>query len=100
PKCIAAVHLGQIWISNHELEFLVEALTSGSTPLRIVNAKGQDLLSHRERQVVSLIAEGLSNRDISQQLQLSEHTVKNYLFRIFYKTRLSSRAELMIYSIG
>ncbi len=99
PKCIAAVHEGQIWAGNQELQFLLEALTA-TVPLRIINAKGDDLLTQRELQVVTLVAEGLSNREISQQLRLSEHTVKNYMFRIFDKLGLSSRAELMLYAIG
>lgn len=99
PKCIAAVHEGQIWASSHELQFLLEALSS-SAPFRVINAKGENLLSTRELQVVALVAEGLSNREISQQLRLSEHTIKNYMFRIFDKLGLSSRAELMLYAIG
>jgi DNA-binding NarL/FixJ family response regulator len=99
PKCIAAVHEGQIWASSHELQFILEELSS-STPFRVINAKGENLLSTRELQVVMLVAEGLSNREISQQLRLSEHTVKNYMFRIFDKLGLSSRAELMLYAIG
>jgi two-component system nitrate/nitrite response regulator NarL len=98
-KCIAAVHEGQIWASSHELQFVVDALSS-SAPFRVINAKGENLLSTRELQVVALVAEGLSNREISQQLKLSEHTVKNYMFRIFDKLGLSSRAELMLYAIG
>jgi DNA-binding NarL/FixJ family response regulator len=46
-----------------------------------------------------LVAEGLTNRDISQQLNLSEHTVRNYLFRIFNKVGTSNRLELALYAI-
>jgi DNA-binding NarL/FixJ family response regulator len=99
PKCIAAVHEGQIWASSHELQFILEELCS-SAPFRVINAKGENLLSTRELQVVTLVAEGLSNREISQHLRLSEHTVKNYMFRIFDKLGLSSRAEVMLYAIG
>ena len=99
PKCIAAVHEGQIWASSHELQFVLEALSS-SAPFRVINSKGENLLSARELQVVALVAEGLSNREISQQLLLSEHTVKNYMFRIFDKLGLSSRAEVMLYAFG
>jgi DNA-binding NarL/FixJ family response regulator len=99
PKCIAAVHEGQIWASSHELQFILEELSS-SAPFRVINAKGENLLSTRELQVVTLVAEGLSNREISQHLRLSEHTVKNYMFRIFDKLGLSSRAEVMLYAIG
>ena len=93
------MHEGQIWASSHELQFVLEALSS-SAPFRVVNSKGENLLSTRELQVVALVAEGLSNREISQQLLLSEHTVKNYMFRIFDKLGLSSRAEVMLYAFG
>jgi DNA-binding CsgD family transcriptional regulator len=53
------------------------------------------LLSKREIQVVHCLAEGLSNREIAHRLQLSQHTVKNHLFRIFEKLGVSSRIELL-----
>jgi hypothetical protein len=45
-----------------------------------------------------LVAEGLGNRGIAEQLNLSEHTVKNYLFNIFDKLGVSSRSELVMYA--
>ena len=38
----------------------------------------------------------MSNRDIATQLKLSQHTVKNYLFRVFDKIGVSSRVELVL----
>lgn len=98
-KCIAAVHGSQIWANSLELQYLLEALVSAK-PLRVVNAKGEDLLTRRELEVVVLVAEGLSNRQISAKLQLSEHTVKNYLFHVFDKLGISSRAELILYALS
>jgi DNA-binding NarL/FixJ family response regulator len=57
-------------------------------------------LTKREESVVQLVAEGLTNRDISRQLKLSEHTVRNYLFRIFNKVGTSNRLELALYAIN
>jgi DNA-binding NarL/FixJ family response regulator len=95
-RCIHSVSRGQIWASSRELDFLLEALTEAK-PLRIINAKGEGLLSPREQQVAALVAEGLGNRDIAQHLNLSEHTVKNYIFHIFEKLGVSTRVELVLY---
>jgi DNA-binding NarL/FixJ family response regulator len=64
-----------------------------------VAENGNELLTERQKSIVVLVAEGLSNREIAQQLGLSEHTVKNYLIRIFDKLGVSSRAELIIYAL-
>ena len=95
-KCIQAVHKGQIWASSNHLQVLLGALIQ-APPARVVNAHGLNLLAEREGQVVSLVADGLTNRDIATQLGLSEHTVSNYLFRIYNKLGVSSRVELVLY---
>src|SRR5439155_12346332 len=97
-KCIQSVHQGQIWANSEQLKYLVEAL-SEVTALRIVDAKGFKLLSAREEQVVALVADGLSNRQVATELCLSEHTIKKYLFRIFDKLGVSSRVELTLYAV-
>jgi two-component system nitrate/nitrite response regulator NarL len=98
-KCIYAVHQGQIWASSDELRFLLEAFKS-AVPMRPADANGNRLLTRREEQVVTLVAEGMSNREISSQLKLSEHTIKNYMFRIFNKLGISSRVELILYALN
>lgn len=50
--------------------------------------------------MVALVAEGMSNRDVSRELSLSEHTVKKYLFRIFDKLGVSNRVELVLYAVN
>jgi DNA-binding NarL/FixJ family response regulator len=64
----------------------------------LVSAEGRALLSKRESQVVRYLAEGFSNKEIAKELDLSEHTVKNYLFRIFNKLGVSSRLEVVLYA--
>jgi DNA-binding NarL/FixJ family response regulator len=97
-KSIHAVHKGQVWASSKELRFVIEALGT-ALPAKTISTRGLGLLTKREEGVVHLVAEGLTNRDISQQLKLSEHTIRNYLFRIFNKVGTSSRLELALYAI-
>jgi DNA-binding NarL/FixJ family response regulator len=64
------------------------------------NAQGKELLTGREGQVVRLVAEGLTNREISREIGVSEHTVKNCVFRVYNKLGLSRRVELTLYALG
>ena len=101
-KCIHTVHQGQVWANSDQLQFVIEALAQTS-PIYVVNAKsvkGANLLTEREKCVAHLVSEGLTNRDISRQLNLSEHTVRNYLFRIFNKLGTSNRMELALYVLN
>jgi DNA-binding NarL/FixJ family response regulator len=56
-------------------------------------------LSKREEEIARMVAEGFSNRQISERLDLSEHTIKNYLFRVFEKIGVSTRVELTLYAL-
>lgn len=97
-KCIHVVHQGQVWASSKELRFLIDAMAQ-SPPTQAAYSKLPMSLTKREQGVVHLVAEGLTNRDISRQLNLSEHTVRNYLFRIFNKVGTSNRLELALYAL-
>ena len=99
PKCIRKVHEGQIWVSNLELEFLLELVIS-LRPLKVQQTGGMARLTPRERDVVHLVAEGMRNQEIATKLNLSEHTVRNYLIRIFDKLGISSRVELVLYAFS
>ena len=68
--------------------------------LRVVDAVGQQLLTEREKQVVALVADGMSNREVARELNLTHNTIKKYLFRIFNKLGISSRVELVLYAVN
>lgn len=57
-----------------------------------------DQLSEREREVLSLVAQGYTNREIAEKLVLSEHTARNHVSRIFEKLGLSRRSEAAAYA--
>ena len=97
-KCIVCVHEGQVWANSSELQFILDALVEPA-PLESRSLANSRPLSKREEEIARLVAEGLSNRQISQRLELSEHTIKNYLFRVFEKLGVSTRVELALYAV-
>ena len=99
PKCIRQVHEGQAWVNNVELEFLLELVIS-LRPLKIQHTGGMARLTPRERDVVRLVAVGMRNQEIALKLNLSEHTIRNYMIRIFDKLGISSRVELVLYAFS
>lgn len=96
-KCIEVVTRGEMWASPRELSYVFEAL-SVPPPSRTDRTPRPNLLTKREEEVVRLVGEARTNREISEQLMLSPNTVRNYLFRIFDKTGVSSRIELALHS--
>jgi len=97
-KCLLRVAAGQIWANTEQLNYIFD-LISEVPSLRVLNVSGDSLLTPREEQVVALVADGLSNRNVATELGLSEHTVKKYLFRIFEKLGISNRVELVLYAV-
>ena len=95
-KCLRAVHDGQIWANNIQLEHVVGAVMQVPAP----KFGKTTLLTKREAEVSRLVAAGLSNREVSEKLGLSWHTVKNYLFRVFEKLGISNRTELVLYILS
>lgn len=70
-----------------------------SRVLRLLRGGGSDssndlsILSNQERRVLALVAEGLTNKQVGEQLNLSENTVKNYLVNVFEKLQVKRRAQ-------
>jgi len=98
-KCLRRVFEGQIWANTRQMETLLHALAS-SHHIRAVDAQGLSLLSKREMEVVRCVAQGMSNREIAERLHVSQHTVKNSLFRIFDKLGVSNRVELLFMTLS
>ena len=101
-KCIQAVHRGEVWASSEELRFVFSALPQIPLDGTIdrESTKRAVLLTKREEGLARLVAEGFTNRDISRHMNLSENTVRNYLFRIFNKLGTSNRLELALHVIN
>jgi two-component system nitrate/nitrite response regulator NarL len=99
PRCICAVNRGEVWVSNDQIELLL-GLIMRLRPLQIVKPGGMALLTRREQDIVRLVAEGMRNEEISGKLNVTEHTIRNYLTRIFDKLGMSSRVELVLYTLS
>ncbi|WP_035352103.1 helix-turn-helix transcriptional regulator [Edaphobacter aggregans] len=97
-KSIRCVHRGQIWASNQQLAYLVSSVSRPKST-DVTDANGRPLLTAREQQVLHLLADGLSNSELATMLRLSEHTIKNHLFRIYDKLGVSNRMEAVLYAL-
>jgi len=95
-KCIQVVSQGQVWADATELQYVLEGLAEAAR-MPIVNNPGPIRLTKRQTEVIALVADGLTNREIAQRLGLSTHTVRNYLFRIFDQLGVSNRVHLVMY---
>jgi DNA-binding NarL/FixJ family response regulator len=74
-------------------EVVIEVTDSGFDPV----GEKRISFSEREKQVVELLAQGLKNKEIAAAMNLAEGTVKVYLSRLFKKTKVRDRFELMLY---
>jgi two-component system nitrate/nitrite response regulator NarL len=93
--CVRHVRKGFIWAGPQETTFILDALLSVPSP-NMLSADSFPL-TMRELQVVKCAARGKTNEVIAGELGLSEHAVKNYLFRAFEKLGISNRVELLFY---
>jgi two-component system nitrate/nitrite response regulator NarL len=92
--CIESASRGEIWARSSETDYLLEAVRCSPSCDTIASDK-VSILSRREIEVAECAVQGQTNKQIASHLQLSEHTVKNYLFRIFEKLGVSNRIELL-----
>jgi DNA-binding NarL/FixJ family response regulator len=98
-RCIRAVHQGQVWANSEQLEIILRALVE-TRPKRFTTPRGPSILTKREEEVASLVAEGLTNLEVAKRLGLSKHTVGNYLFKCYEKLGLSTRVEFVLYTLS
>ncbi len=92
-KAIKDVYAGDSYIQPKLAAGIVKEFKSGKTKV-----KSDNELTKREYEVLSLIAEGLNNKDISEKLFISEKTVKNHVSSIFRKIKVNDRTKAAIYA--
>jgi DNA-binding NarL/FixJ family response regulator len=98
-RCIRAVHQGQVWANSEQLEIILRALVE-TRPKRFTAPRGPSVLTKREEEIASLVAEGLTNLEVAKRLGLSKHTIGNYLFKCYEKLGLSTRVEFVLYTLN
>ncbi len=99
-RAIKTAHAGNVLLNPEIAARVVRALNApGGQALGAEKQDRLNLLTAREMDVSRLIAEGKSNREIGEQLFLSEGTVKNYVTRILEKLELNSRTELALFMV-
>jgi len=84
-KCLRMVHEGGLWFE--------ETLKTSFMSVRTIS------LTRRESQLVSLLSQGLKNKEIAASLFITEGTVKVYLSRLFHKLGVKDRFELALYGL-
>ncbi|HUK24521.1 MAG TPA: response regulator transcription factor [Terriglobales bacterium] len=94
-NCIERASRGEIFASNAEADYLLEALRTGPS-CDAIDSETLGKLSKREIEVAEFAAQGHTNKQIADELRLSEHTVKNYLSRAYEKLGVSTRMELLL----
>jgi ATP/maltotriose-dependent transcriptional regulator MalT len=86
------VYLGLRWTKQKQVVVVKEVRVNG--PFVLNEAMLKELsITHREHEILGLIAAGLSNREIGERLFISENTVKTHSARLFEKLDVSRRVQ-------
>lgn len=94
-ECIETVSAGKMFLSQDVTGFVVDGFLSG---LRDTGFQAEGI-SSREREILQLLAEGKSNKDISEELNLSVKTVETHRANIMRKLGLRNLADLVLYAV-
>jgi DNA-binding NarL/FixJ family response regulator len=97
--CIHAVMQGQYWLEGRPVQNLVQVLRDLATQTTPPPRKTFGLTT-REMEVVTLITEGCTNKDIAKSFGISEETVKRHLTNIFNKLGVGNRLELALFALN
>jgi two-component system, NarL family, nitrate/nitrite response regulator NarL len=95
-RCVA----GESVVSPELTSKLIGALRSASQPEPAAPADPLAALSPREREIVRLVANGLSNKEIARSLDIAEATVKIHVQHLLRKLNLKSRVQAAVFAAG
>jgi DNA-binding NarL/FixJ family response regulator len=98
-QAITKVRAGEVWLEPTMIAQVLGDLTRPQlSPQTSAEATKIARLTEREREVITLVGEGLRNKHIAARLYISEATVRHHLTAIFAKLDISDRFELAIYA--
>jgi two-component system nitrate/nitrite response regulator NarL len=103
-KSIRKVHAGEFWLDRTTTAEVIRRLAKKNAGgpnagARLGLREQGGALSTREREIVTLVAQGFKNKEMAERMFISEQTVKNHLHNIFDKLGVSDRLELALYAI-
>lgn len=91
---VIGIHLGLRWTRQQEVVVVKEVRVRVGGPFAMNSEKLKELgITPREHEILGLIAEGLSNREIGEKLFVSENTVKTHSSRVFEKLNVNRRVQ-------
>jgi DNA-binding NarL/FixJ family response regulator len=96
-KAIQKVHGGEVWLPRTTTAHVLRRFAERRCVENVESAK-IGTLSRREREIVTLVCEGLKNGAIAERLFVSEATIRNHLTSILAKLGVSDRFELAVYA--
>ncbi len=98
-KAIQSVYQGELWVERKKMArfFDREAVSNPGRGGRPTGNK--EILTPREKEILSILASGCTNKDIAKALYISEKTVKSHLNSIFKKLNVSRRVQAILYAI-
>ena len=99
-KAIKAVASGELWVERKLLARLLEPEAGAECDELDCNGRLGFPLSCRENEILRFLASGLKNREIAENLFISEKTVKTHLNSIYRKLNVASRSQAVIYAIS
>ena len=99
-KAIKAVHRGELWIERKLMSRFFDQEAMGDSKGRNPHGRTKEELTPREHEVLSILTKGCTNKEIAQDLFISEKTVKTHLNSIFRKLKVTRRLEAVLYAIS
>lgn len=93
-QCIRKVHAGEHWVENRSMRDALERMLRREAGAQAA----AELLTPREIELVRMVAQGLRNREIGDQLNITEGTVKAHLHNIYKKLQVETRVAVRRYA--